>query len=148
MCMDTQSFRTPRLSLLLVWIAYVLLGWHLSAYHIVWIAGILVAIFTIAIAWKSNPLLDRLLSLFGSQSLLIVISLSLAFSTAVTLLATEPIVIPLFSAPIITMLLAALDLYSAGVRQLDAFASLLIAAGVGLGLGEGIDLFLLPSMRY
>ncbi len=146
--MNIQSLKMPRTSLVLVWVAYVLLGWHLSAYHIVWLVGVFVAIFTIAIVWKTEPLLGRLLTLFRSQSLVIVISLSLAFSVGVTLLATEPVVMPLFSAPTITMLLAALDLYSAGVRQLDVLISLLVAAGIGLGLGECVDFFLLPSMRY
>jgi len=145
---DVESPRLPWTALGLVGVAYVLLGWHLSAYHIVWLVGVLVAVFTIAVACESNPIVNLLLRLFGSQSLFIVISLSLTFSVSVAFVAVEPALMTLFATPTITMLLAALGLQSAGVRRLESFVALTATALVGLGLGEGIDIMLLSSMRY
>lgn len=145
---DVELLKLPWTSLGLVSIAHILLGWHLSAYHVVWLVGILVVIFTIAVAWKTNPIVELLLRLFGSQSLLIVISLSLLFSYVVALVTVEPVLVALLATPTITTLLAALDLRTAGVRQLESFVALTIVAIVGLGLGEAIDIMMLPSMRY
>lgn len=145
---DVGLPKFPWTSLGLVGIAYTLLGWYLSAYHVVWLVGILVAIFTIAAACESNPIVELLLRLFGSQSLSIVVSLSLIFSFLVAFMAAEPEVATLLATPTITTLLAALDFQSAQVRQFESFIALAIVAIVGLGLGEGIDMILLPSMRY
>lgn len=145
---DVELPKLPWTSLGLVGIAYVLLGWHLSAYHVVWLVGVLVAIFTVAVACESNPIVNLFLRLFGSQSLLIVISLSLTFSISVAFIAVEPALMTLFATPTITMLLAALSLQSAGVGRLESFVALTTVAIVGLGLGEGIDILLLTSMRY
>jgi hypothetical protein len=145
---DVELLKLPWTSLGLVLLAYTLLGWYLSAYHVVWLVGILVAILTIALAWKSNPIVELFLGLFGSQSLFIVITLSLIFSVIVALVTVEPAVITLLAAPMVTMLLAALDLNSAGTKQFDVFVSLIIVAVIGLGLGEAIDFAVLPSLRY
>lgn len=145
---DVKPLKLPWISLGLVSIAYALLGWHLSAYHVVWLVGLLAVIFTIAVACESNPIIELLLRLFGSQSLSVVISLSLTFSVVVAFVAVEPVLMTLFATPAITTLLAALDLQSTGMRQLESFVALTIVAIFGLGLGEGIDLMLLPSMRY
>lgn len=145
---DVEPSRLSWVSLGLVSIAYILLGWHLSAYHVVWLVGALAVLFSIAVTCESNPIVELLLRLFGSQSLLIVIGLSLTFSISLAFIAAEPLLVTLFAAPTITMLLAALDLQSAGVRQLESFVALTIVAIAGLGLGEGIDIMLLPSMRY
>lgn len=145
---DVELLKSPWTSLGLVGIAYTLLGWYLSAYHVVWLVGMLVAIFTIAMACESNPIVELLLRLFGSQSLFIVVSLSLIFSSIVAFVAAEPEIATLLATPTITMLLAALDFQSAQVRQLESFMALTIVAIIGLGLGEGIDMMLLPSMRY
>jgi hypothetical protein len=147
--MDGAKFlQFPWTSLWLVLLAYMLLGWYLSAYHVVWLVGILVTSLTIAVAWKSNPIISLLLGLFGSQSLFIVISLSLMFSLIVALVTVEPAIVTLLAAPMITMLLAALDLKSAGTKQLDVFVALTIVAVIGLGLGEAIDFVMLPGLKY
>jgi hypothetical protein len=140
--------KLPRTSIGLLGVAYILLGWYLSAYHVVWLVGVLVVFFTIAVAWKTNPIVELLLKLFGSQSLVVVISLSLLVSCMTAFVAVEPQLATILTAPTVSTLLATLDLQSAGVRPLEAFVSLTIVALVGLGLGEGIDTILLPSIRY
>lgn len=145
---DVESLKLPWASLGLVSIAYILLGWHLSAYHIVWLVGVMVTIFTIAIACETNPIVELFLRLFGSQSLFVIVSLSLTFSLSVAFVAVEPVLMTFFATPTITMLLAALNLQSAGLGRLESFVALTIVAIVGLGLGEGIDMILLSSMRY
>lgn len=51
--------RSPWLPLVLLWLAYALLGWYLSAHHIVWLLGAFVAVLSLAVASKSSPLLER-----------------------------------------------------------------------------------------
>ncbi|WAL60376.1 hypothetical protein [Thermocoleostomius sinensis] len=145
---DVEWLKLSWVSLGLVLLAYVLLGWYLSAYHVVWLVGILVTSLTIAIAWKSNPIVELLLGLFGSQSLWVVISLSLMFSLLLALITVEPAIVTFLAAPLITMLLAALDLKSAGTKQLDVFVTLVVVAVIGLGLGEAIDFVILPGSKY
>jgi hypothetical protein len=145
---DVELLKLPWISLGLVLLSYILLGWYLSAYHVVWLGGMLVAILAIAVAWKSNPIINLLLGLFGSQSLLIIISLSLIFSLILALVTVEPTILTLLVAPTITMLLAALDLNFAGSKQFNVFVALTVVALIGLGLGEAIDFALLSSVRY
>ncbi len=48
--------RFPDFSLVLLWLAYALFGWYLSAHHIVWLVGIFIAAIALFIASKSSPL--------------------------------------------------------------------------------------------
>lgn len=137
----------PRLSLILLGFAYILLGWYLSVHHIFWLVGTFVAIITFAVAWKSNPIL-RSLSWFLSQPLLIVVGVSLLVSLAITLMITQPVLLSIVSLPLITLLYALLEMKIANFRQNDIFLYSVVLAGVSLGIGEAIDFWILPSMRY
>ena len=139
--------RSPWLPLVLLWLAYALLGWYLSAHHIVWLLGAFVAVLSLAVAWKSSPLLERFVR-FGFQGWFAVLTISLILSISVALAVTQPILLPLIVMPLATTFLAELEMNFAGFSQINKFLTLTIIAGLGLGLGEIIDIVLLPSLRY
>ena len=139
--------RIPWLPLMLLWLAYALLGWYLSAHHIVWLVGAFVAAFALAFASKGSPLLERLVR-FGSQGLVAVLIISLIVSTSFVLAAIWSILFALIVIPLGTTFLAEVEMRFAGFSKLDTFLLLTVIAGLGLGLGELTDIVLLPSMRY
>lgn len=139
--------RLPWLAIGILWLAYALLGWYLAAHHIVWIAGLVTVVVTLSLAWKGIPLLKQL-SWFSSQSLFIVTVINLVISLCVILLVTDFQFSGLIFLPVVTMLWANLEMRSAGFNQHRILLYLATIAGLGLGLGEAIDLLLIPSMRY
>ncbi len=139
--------RSPWLPLVLLWLAYALLGWYLSAHHIVWLLGAFVAVLSLAVAWKSSPLLERFVR-FGFQGWFAVLTISLILSISVALAVTWSIFLPLIVIPLVTTILAEVEMRFVGLSRLNTFLFLTVMAGVGLGLGELIDIVLLPSMRY
>ncbi|BAY27084.1 hypothetical protein NIES2100_69050 [Calothrix sp. NIES-2100] len=133
----------PWMPLALLWLAYTLLGWYLAAHHIIWLAGGFIAGVAIAIARKSISWLERLLT-FGSQTLVIILFLSISIGT----IATWSIIYSLFLIPLATTFLADLEMRFAGFRKLDSFLILTVLAVLGLVVGEMIDILILPSSRY
>ena len=134
----------PWLSLVLLWLSYALLGWYLSAHHIFLVFGACVAVVALGVGWKRSIFYLEHLVRFASQSWFIVLILS----TLVTLAVTWSMFLPLIVMPFVTTFLAEVEMRFAGFNKLNTFWFLIILAGFGLGLGELIDIVLLPSMRY
>ncbi|MEJ1939033.1 hypothetical protein WDZ92_53215, partial [Nostoc sp. NIES-2111] len=134
------SHKIPVLPLVLLWLAYALLGWYLAAHHIIWLVGAFVATIAIALVRRSIAWLESLVS-FGSRTLVVVVSLS----ASIALVATWSVLLSLFLIPIATTLLADLELRFAGFKKIDSFWILTVLAGWGLTVGELIDILLLPS---
>jgi hypothetical protein len=126
---------------------YVLLGWYLAAHHIFWLIGTFIVILTFAVIWKKNPILDTL-NWLVDQSVFVVIGISLLFSLVVAFAFTKPVVLSLSLLPSITLLYALLEMRSSGFKQSDVFFWAVMITGLGLGIGEAIDLFITPSIRY
>lgn len=139
--------RIPRLPLVLLWLTYALLGWELSAHHIVWLVGAFVAALALAAAWKSSPLFERLV-LFGFQGWFVLLLISLIISISVALTVTSSILLSLIFLPLVTTFFAEVEMSFAGFSKRNTFLFLTVISGVGLGLGELIDIVLLPSLRY
>jgi len=139
--------RIPWLPLILLWLVYALLGWDLSAHHIVWLVGVFVAAVALAVAWKSSPVLNRLVEL-GSQGLFVLLIISLIISASVALAATWSLLFTLIVMPLAATVLAEVEMRFAGFNKLDTLVVLTMLAGFGLGLGEIVDIKLLPSIRY
>jgi len=135
--------KVPWLSLTLFWLAYVLVGWTLAAYHIIWFVEVFIAVATVALVWATTPRLGRLVGDFP-QVLLVV----LAASGLVALAATQFIFFTLVFIPFITTFLAWQDVLSLKLGKLYSFWLLVAVALSGLGLGELVDIFVLPSLRY
>lgn len=141
------SVRRPWLALTLLCSAYALLGWYLSAHHILWIVGVFVTLATLAIVWKGTPTLENL-SLLKSSRLFGLVVIGLMLSLPVALIVGGSLFLNLIFLPVITMLFAEIEMRSAGFKQLELFLYLTMSAGLGLGLGETIDLVLVPSGRF
>jgi hypothetical protein len=137
------SHKIPVMPLVLLWLAYALLGWYLAVHHIIWLVGAFVATIAIALVRRSIAWLESLVS-FGSRTLVVVVSLS----ASIALVATWSVLLSLFLIPIATTLLADLELRFAGFKKIDSFWILTVLAGWGLTVGELIDILLLPSSRY
>lgn len=146
--MNTQLL-TPNswLALGLLGVEYSLLGWYLAAHHVFGLVSTLVVLTTLVIVWKSNPMLEALAWLV-KQQVLIFIGMSLVFSLAVALMLVKPILLSLIVIPLITLVYALLEMRAANLSQINVFFWSVIIATLGLGLGESIDLFITPSMRY
>ncbi|MBD2342965.1 hypothetical protein [Anabaena subtropica] len=135
--------KIPVMALVLLWLAYALLGWYLAAHHIIWLVGAFIATIAIAVVRKSIFWLESLVS-FGSRTLVVVIVLS----GSIALVATWSMLLSLFLIPVATTLLADLELRFAGLKKIDSFWILTVLAGLGLTVGEMVDILLLPSIRY
>lgn len=143
----TRFINSPWLVLSLLGGEYSLLGWYLAAHHIFWLVSAFVLVVTLALAWKSNLMPEFLASLF-KQPLFVVIGVSFLLSVVIVSTLVNSIFSSLFVLPLLTLLYAFTEMQAAGFKQSDIFLWSAIITGVGLGLGETIDLFVLPSMRY
>ncbi|MEH2262991.1 hypothetical protein [Nostoc sp.] len=142
--MNVEFFsRIPLMPLVLLWLAYTLLGWYLAANHIVWLVGAFVTAMVLAIVRKSTSWLERFVE-FGSQTLAVVLFLSIS----IAFVATWSLLLRLFIIPFATTLLADLEMRFSGFNKLDSFWILTVLAVLGLVVGELIDILLFPSSRY
>ncbi|BAZ09075.1 hypothetical protein NIES4071_08810 [Calothrix sp. NIES-4071] len=135
------------LSLLLICLAYVLVGWYLSAHHIAWLIGIFIALVALYVANKTNPLLEHLIS-FSSQSWLAVLFVSLIASIVFTVAIIWSMLWTLIFIPISTTVLADLEMRLAGFDKTDTFWILTVFATFGLIVGEVTDILFIPSSRF
>lgn len=139
--------RQPWLALSLLGAGYALLGWYLAAHHVFWLVNTFIVVTTLTIVWKSNPMLESLVWLIRQQ-IFVVISVSLLFSLVVALIFVNPTLLSLIPLPLVTLIYALLEMRTVGFKQTEIFIWSVVITGLGLGLGEAIDLFVAPSMRY
>ncbi len=135
--------RIPGMSLIFLWLAYALLGWHLSAHHIVWLVGAFITIVVLAVIRKSISWLESLMNV-KSQLL----SLILVLSLSIGLIASWSILLELFLLPLAATVLADLEMRVSGFTPFNSFLVVTILAAFGLAVGETIDILFLPSIRY
>lgn len=146
--MNTQvSARKLSIALILLGGEYALLGWYLAAHHVFWLIATLIVVLTFTVVWKKNPFLESLTWL-ANQQVILVIGVSLCVSLIVSLAFVKPILLTLSTLPLFTLLYALLEMRTAAFRQFDVIVWTVVITGFGLGLGEAIDLFVTPSMRY
>lgn len=135
------------LSLGLFWLAYLLLGWYLSAHHLLWSIGFLIAVSFLAIAWKTSPWFKRLMGLF-SQEIWAISAIALMVSLLISLTVSWSMLWVLVVLPLLTTLLAVIEIQSTSFSQQTKLLLLATLAALGLGIGEIIDLAFFPSLRY
>lgn len=139
--------KIPFLPLLILCVTYALLGWYLSAHHIAWVVGVVAIAVMLTIAGKGSPILKLLLR-FSSQGLFVIVVLSLIFSLCAILFITEFQFVGLIFLPVVAMFWADIEMRSAGFEPYQILLYLAAIASLGIGLGEAIDILLIPSMRY
>lgn len=129
------------ISLLTLGLAYGLLGWQLSAYHIAWSIGfgVAVALFTILFMWGGG-IIARMMRI-GPRSVLTMLILSSTITVAVAASTLFTILIILLA----TNLLTRLEFQTAGFSRGLTLAILLGIASVALSGGWLIGHNLYPS---
>lgn len=138
-----KSFsQLPLLPLILLWLAYGLVGWHLSAHHIFWFVGVLIAVAAIAFAWTSSPWLG---GAFGYLPQVLLIAL--VVSLLITLTAILPLLVTLVIIPGLTTVLAWQEMQALNLKGTYIWRILIAVAALGLGVGELTDLLILPSHK-
>lgn len=135
------------LSLGLYWLTYFLLGWYLSAHHLLWLIGLFLAVSLLTVAWKVSPWLKSFVGLL-SHELWAIVEIALLFSILVSLTPSWSMLWVLVVLPVLTTLLAVIEIQSASFSQKTQFLLLVTLAALGLGMGEIIDLTFFPSLRY
>ena len=135
--------KVPWQTLICFGLAYVLVGWYLAAHHVVWFVGIFIAALVFALSLASTPWLH---GLFGyiPQAL----SIILIVSVLVTLVVTCSMLSTLVLIPFVTTVLAWQELRFLDFRKNQTFLILMAVAFLGLGLGEVVDILVLPSGRF
>ncbi|WP_421657168.1 hypothetical protein [Leptothermofonsia sp. ETS-13] len=131
------------LSLLLFCFAYALVGWVLAAHHIIWYIGIFAAALGIFTAWGSSRFLGRWFG-YTPQALIITMMVSIL----ITLMLMSSTFVAIFTIPILTAILVWVEMQFLDLKANQALGVLIVLAGLGLALGEFIDLVVLPSARY
>jgi hypothetical protein len=140
------SISALRPSLGLLWLSYAFLGWYLAANHVIWLVGAFVVLLSLAIAWQGRVLLTFLQ--LGSQQLLVMLTVILG-SIGLLYLLISPSVLPsLISIPLLASFLADIEMRFIGWSQRRRLLLSTFIAVVGLGLGEIVDLTVLPSVRF
>ncbi|AFZ13230.1 hypothetical protein Cri9333_2362 [Crinalium epipsammum PCC 9333] len=134
-------------SLFLLWLTYTLLGWSLAAHNIIWVVGLLISFIAFYLAKEANPLVLFLTKVF-SKSWFVLLSFALLVSILVAAIAAFPMLLNIVVIPFISTFLVKIEMRSQGLSQLNKILIFTILSGLGLAIGEAIDIILLPSMRY
>ncbi len=137
--------KLPWLSLVLLWIGYSVLGWHLSTapHSLVWtIFSLLVAAsLAIALIWEA-PLLGALVRM-GPRSVILVF----IFSTIACLVATLPSLFTLIAVVVAAQFLVRVEMLSAGFQNKHILWALTLTTILGLvpgwivGFEQGLPTF-------
>lgn len=130
-------------SLVLLWSAYALVGWNLAAHHVIWFTGFLIIALTITMSWAGTQWLKSALR-YIPNVLLVILTASLLIALALT----SSLFLTLAVIPFLTTYLAWNEMRFIKFNQLNTFWILVAVAIVGLGMGEVLDLWILPSARY
>ncbi|MBF2074686.1 MAG: hypothetical protein IGS50_13110 [Synechococcales cyanobacterium C42_A2020_086] len=134
--------KSPLLALILLMVAFALVGWQLTLHHLVLFVSVLCSTIALVISQEANPWMG---GIFGQLPQILLFSLSL--SLLITLIFTLPILLTLVVIPVLTTLLAWQEIRLLYPRSV-IWRLLLIVALLGVGLGELIDLLILPSAKY
>jgi len=136
--------RIPWLSLGLVWLSHVLLGWYLSAYHYLWSVWFFIGSVAFTLVLLGGGTLILWFEQIRTQGYFFV----LAFTAIACLAATWSSLFALFLTAVAAEFLARVDLRAANFSKKNVFWIRTITAGLALGLGWIIGSTLLPSHKY
>jgi hypothetical protein len=134
--------RLPARSLLLLGLGYGMVGWSLAAHHIFLFVGIAIAVAALVITWNSEPWLG---GAFGNLPQMFFIALTL--SLLITLTMSVPLMGTLVIVPLLTTVLAYQDMQMLTLSKRYIWKVLISVILLGLGIGEFIDLLILPSQK-
>ncbi|NJR56474.1 MAG: hypothetical protein HC768_19130 [Acaryochloris sp. CRU_2_0] len=135
--------KLPWLALILLWLAYALVGWNLAVYHVIWFMGLLIIALAMTLSWFGSRWIKQALNYIPT-----VLLVALTASILVTLALTSSLFLPLALIPFLTTFYAWSEMRFFNRSQNSTFWSLIAIAILGLSVGELLDLWVLPSARY
>jgi hypothetical protein len=140
---STHKARARGLSLILLMVAYGLVGWNLAAHHIIWVVGFLIIALAITVSWAGSNWVKKALSHIPKALLL-----ALAASVMLSLSFTSSLFLTLALTPLLTTFFAWNEIQSSSPSQIRTSLIIVSVAVLSLGMGELLDLWVLPSARY
>lgn len=135
--------RLPWLALILLWFAYILVGWNLAAHHVIWFMGLLIIALAMTLSWVGSRWIKQALAYIPT-----VLLVALTVSILVTLAFTSSLFLALALVPFLTTFFAWNEMRFFSFSQTYTFWGLIAIAVLGLSAGELFDLWVLPSARY
>lgn len=136
--------KIPWLSLGLVGLTYVLLGWHLSAYHYLWSVCLLIGSVALTLIVLRGGSLVLWFNRIRAQGYFFL----LTFTAIACLAATWSSLFALLLIAVAAEFLGRVELRAANFSKVEIFWIRTIIAGCGLGLGWALGTVLLPSSKY
>jgi hypothetical protein len=141
---EIESVRQlPWLALILLWLTYGLVGWNLAAHHVIWFTGVLILALAMTLSWFGSRWIKQALDYIPT---VLVVALTASILTALAL--TSSLFLTIALMPFLTTFFAWNEMRFSNLSQTCTFFSLVAIAILGLGLGELLDLWVLPSARY
>ncbi|XFA73728.1 hypothetical protein RYO59_001978 [Thermosynechococcaceae cyanobacterium Okahandja] len=130
----------PFVLLVLVVFGYILVGWHLSAYALMWsaYACLLAALLTVMVVWGTSSVLRSMK--MGLRSVFTMLMLS----TAVTLAIIAFNIFGLIAILVSAETLVRIEMRAAGYRNWQIMVVLMQMAVLGVFIGWGIGRYLIP----
>ncbi len=138
-----SASKLPWLALILLWFAYVLVGWNLAAHHVIWFMGLLIIALAMTLSWVGSRWIKHALAYIPT-----VLLVALTVSILVTLAFTSSLFLALALVPFLTTFFAWTEMRFFNFSQTYTFWRLIVIAVLGLSVGELFDLWVLPSARY
>ncbi len=131
----------PLVLLILVVFGYILVGWHLSAYPLMWsaYACLLAAILTVLVVWGTSSVMRSMK--IGLRSVFTM----LVLSTAVTLFIIAFSIFSLIAILVSAETLVRIEMRAAGYRNWQIMVVLMQMAVLGVFIGWSIGRYLLPQ---
>ncbi|NCJ05896.1 hypothetical protein GS597_05090 [Synechococcales cyanobacterium C] len=131
------------LALIPLSLSYIVVGWSLSAHHILWFVGVLLALLGVVSAWVSGSHVAKILE--GVPKFFVAVFLVLAASLLLTFAFTHALFPTLVVIPLGTTWFAWQELRSLHIQRYQTILTLAALALASLGVGECIDIWWLPS---
>jgi len=136
--------KIPWLSLGLVGLSHLLLGWYLSAYHYLWSISFFIGSVALTLMLLGGGTIVLWFEQIRTQGYFFV----LTFTAVACLAATWSTLFALLLTAVAAECLARVDLRSANFSKKNIFWIRTVTAGLALGLGWIIGSTLLPSSKY
>lgn len=140
---EKSPSKLPWLAVILLWFAYALVGWNLAAHHVIWFMGLLIMALAMTLSWVGSGWIKQALDYIPT-----VLLVALTVSILVTLAFTSSLFLTLALVPFLTTFFTWNEMRFFNFSQTHTFWGLIAIAVLGLGVGELLDLWVLPSDRY
>jgi hypothetical protein len=135
--------RIPWLSLVILLLAYALVGWNLADYHLFWGLSFCLIASALTFAWMGSEWMSRIL---GYMSIVLIIATAVSLFITLTLISS--LYLTLGFLPILTMLFAWQEMRFWNYSMGSTTVTLAGAALLGTGFGAVLNFATLSGTQY